>query len=328
MLVKLVCPACKTALIQQAEGWRCVPCERRFLPRQGVLSFLDSREVFNASPCEDAQKQDWSATAQLRERIRQSRWLSLANLLRIKFSLSGRRDRIFYDEMRHGNKQQIILDLGCGGGRHYFCDYGQVVGIDPVLELLQMSRKIYAEVYHGSALTLPFADNSFDYVVSSDVIGHIPVEAKDTLFREVYRVLKKGGRAVHVIETDSTNRWYRLAHQHPDLFQRYFVDGPGHIGLELPTRLRARFLKHGFKEVTFRRMGGNVLECGMIAGFFNNEFKARCWHLSLLAPLDGLLARNLAVKEAVNLLLEPLARIDDYFTPLDHASGALVVFEK
>jgi hypothetical protein len=141
-------------------------------------------------------------------------------------------------------------------------------------------------------------------------------------------VLKPGGRTVHVIETDATNCWYLFAHRHPDLFRKHFVDRPGHVGLELPTQLRARFLKHGFKEVRFRKMGTNVLECGMVAAFFNNEFKAHCSALKLLAPLDALLARSLPVKEGVNVLLELAAKVDDLFSPLDHASGALVVFEK
>ena len=29
--------------------------------------------------------------------------------------------------MAHGDKSRLILDLGCGGGRHYFCNYGKVI---------------------------------------------------------------------------------------------------------------------------------------------------------------------------------------------------------
>ena len=75
------------------------------------------------------------------------------------------------------------------------------------------------EVYRCLGSALPFADESFDYVVSADVIGHIRHEDKDRLFAEMHRVLKKGGKAIHVIETDATSRWFKFAHRYPDLFQ-------------------------------------------------------------------------------------------------------------
>lgn len=328
MLVQLVCPTCRTALVEEAGGWRCAPCQRRFAYHRGVLCFLTPEAEFNPTDYKDKQEQAWSRTAQLRDRIRRSQLLSFVNWLRIRFSLSGRRDRIFYDEMHGGGRNRLILDVGCGGGRHYFCDYGRVIGIDPVLDLLQISKTLYAAVYQASAMNLPFADGSFDYVVSSDVIGHVLFEGKDAFFAEMHRVLKPGGRAVHVIETDSTNCWFRFAHQFPELFHEYFVERPGHIGLELPSALRARFQQHGFKEVAFRRIGGTIQECGTLTGFFDNEFKSHCRRLRLLVALDRLVSRNLLVKEATNVLLEPLAKLDDWWSPFDHSSGALVVFEK
>ena len=313
---------------QETASWRCSGCKREYAIRQGVLSFLTPEESFNPTNCRDKQEQAWASSAQLRDRIRHSKVLSFVNWMRIKFSMSGRRDRIFYNEMHAGNPNRLILDVGCGGGRHYLCDYGKVVGIDPVLDLLQIAKTIYSEVYHASAFNLPFADGTFDYVVSSDVIGHIPVESKDRMFAEIYRVLKPGGRTVHVIETDGNTRWFRFAHRYPALFQKYFVDRPGHISLELPTRLKARFLKQGFREVRFLKYASAVMECGALAGFFDNEYKQQSAGLRLAVGLDRLLARHLLVKELVNLLLEPVAQIVDRVTPQDNATGALVVFEK
>lgn len=327
-LVKLVCPACKSRLAEEPGGWRCSPCRRRYAYSGGVLCFLTPEENFNPTEYKEKQEQAWSSTAQLRDRIRTNPLLSWLNHLRIRWSLSGRRDRLFYDEMHGGDPRRLILDVGCGGGRHYFCQYGQVIGIDAVLDLLQISKTIYAEVYQASAMNLPFADGSFDYVVSSDVIGHVPFESKDTLFAEMYRVLKPGGRTVHVIETDSTNRWFQFAHQYPELFHEYLVERPGHIGLELPSALRQRFLKHGFKEVAFKRIGGTFQECGSLTGFFGNEYSAHSPSIRRWVALDRLLSRNLLVRESVNVLLEPLAKLDDRLSPFDYCSGALVVFEK
>lgn len=328
MIVKLVCPQCRREIAPKTVDLSCTGCGRQYAYRDGVISFLSPEESFNPTTFKDKQEQAWSSSAQLRDRIRHSRVLSFVNWARIKFSMSGRRDRIFYNEMHRGDPNRLILDIGCGGGRHYFCNYGKVVGVDPVLDLLQIAKTLYAEVYHASAFHLPFADGTFDYVVSSDVIGHIPAECKDQMFAEMYRVLKPGGRTVHVIETDANSCWGRFAHRHPALFQKYLVDLPGHISLELPTQLQARFLKHGFKPVRFQKYASAVMECGALAGCFDNEYKELSAGLRFAVGLDRLLARNLVVRELVNLALEPIAQLADGLTPLDSTMGALVVFEK
>ena len=223
---------------------------------------------------------------------------------------------------------RLILDLGCGGGRHYFCEYGKVVGVDPVLPLLQMAGKIYDEVYQTNGFKLPFADESFDYVVSSDVLGHIGHENKDLLFSEIHRVLKKGGRTVHCSEADGDNVWYRFAHRYPELFAVHFVDKPGHIGMERPTQIRARFLKHGFKEITFRRLNSTIQEPGTLVALFDNEYRTKSKWISACVAIDRVSTANFVLRELQNFVLELLAKAEDLIMPLDTTSGALIVYEK
>jgi len=148
------------------------------------------------------------------------------------------------------------------------------------------------------------------------------------LFAEMDRVLKKGGRTVHVSEADSVNPMFKFARRHPDLFQKHFIDKPGHVGLERPSELKSRFEKHGFKPVTFKRLSSNLQEPGTLAAFFDNEYKAKSWKIKLLVGIDKVLAGNLAVKQLLSFILEPLAQLDDFLSPLDHSAGVLVVFEK
>lgn len=328
MLAQLVCPACRVPLLQTEAGFDCPRCAKRYVRRHGILSFVETGEQFNAGEFEDKQKSAWNDTASLRLRIRKNRFLSFLNSIRIRFSLSGRRDRLFLKEMGGGSKDRLILDLGCGGGRHYFTNYGRVVGIDPVLDLLQLSAKLYDEVYHCGGFRLPFADETFDYVVSTDVLGHILPADKDVIFSEIFRVLKKGGRTAHLIETDSTNYWFRLARKYPELFQKYFIDLPGHVGLEFPTQLRDRFLRHGFKVVRFSKLSSNLAELGTLRACLGKEFTERSGIIRTLVAVDGLLAKSMVIREPLHFLMEPLAILDDWMTPLDHGCGALVVFEK
>jgi len=101
-----------------------------------------------------------------------------------------------------------ILDLGCGVGRHVITAYTlknvQAVGLDLCHSDLLTAQERFTEEFEepqnsdksfglavGNALSLPFADDSFDKVICSEVLEHIP-EYKPVL-KEIRRVLKPGG---------------------------------------------------------------------------------------------------------------------------------------
>ena len=58
---------------------------------------------------------------------------------------------------------------------------------------LAARRNGYDATFSGELTSLPFADASFDYVVSLDVLGHIEAEEKDAVLAEIKRVLRPGG---------------------------------------------------------------------------------------------------------------------------------------
>ncbi|MEE4659567.1 MAG: class I SAM-dependent methyltransferase [Halieaceae bacterium] len=100
-----------------------------------------------------------------------------------------------------------VLDLGCGEGRHVISAYLEAevdaVGVDLCLEDLRRTQEKYAEFAAGqspgssftlasaNALSLPFADASFDKVICSEVLEHIP-DYRGAL-QEIDRILKPGG---------------------------------------------------------------------------------------------------------------------------------------
>ncbi|MDH3992498.1 MAG: class I SAM-dependent methyltransferase [Gammaproteobacteria bacterium] len=101
----------------------------------------------------------------------------------------------------------VVLDLGCGEGRHVISAYieadVQSVGVDLSLQDLRTTREKFADfdepenpaksfaLSSANALELPFADNTFDKVICSEVLEHIP-DYRGAL-REIERVLKPGG---------------------------------------------------------------------------------------------------------------------------------------
>jgi ubiquinone/menaquinone biosynthesis C-methylase UbiE len=93
-----------------------------------------------------------------------------------------------------------FLDVGCGDGEviNYIAKrYGsRVVGVDIDAGQLELARKkvdslAYASVIEADATRLPFADGSFDVVVSFGVLQHIP--NWEAALREITRVLRIGG---------------------------------------------------------------------------------------------------------------------------------------
>ena len=87
-------------------------------------------------------------------------------------------------------------------------------------------------------------------------------------------------------------------------------------------------MKHGFKEVRFKKLHSNLQPVSSIAGVFRNNFDKHPAWLRFIVRVDGVLGKKLIVREILHLLMEPLAILDDALTPIDHGGGMLVVFEK
>jgi arsenite methyltransferase len=98
-----------------------------------------------------------------------------------------------------------VLDLGSEAGTDSLVaaqmvgEDGFVTGVDMTLEMLAKAGQAAAEMgvrnvefVEAEAERLPFADESFDVVISNGVIDLIP--DKDAVFDELFRVLRSGGR--------------------------------------------------------------------------------------------------------------------------------------
>jgi arsenite methyltransferase len=100
---------------------------------------------------------------------------------------------------------EVVLDLGSGGGFDCFLarrkvgETGRVIGVDMTAEMIALARKNALEAGYtnvefrlGEIEHLPVADSSVDLIISNCVVN-LSLDKKQ-VFKEAYRVLKRGGR--------------------------------------------------------------------------------------------------------------------------------------
>lgn len=139
------------------------------------------------------------------------RWARLydigVNLLFSRWAAALRRRTVELAGIAPGER---ILDVGCGPGRLAILakslsgPAGEVCGIDPAPEMIALARRnatragVDAHFEVGMIEALPYPDGSFDVVLSTLMLHHLPDQAKRRGFAEVRRVLRPAGRLVAV----------------------------------------------------------------------------------------------------------------------------------
>ena len=90
-----------------------------------------------------------------------------------------------------------VLDIGCGDGHFASIAYDKLpvdIGVDVMVRDLPEAAArhgVYRQVMFASGVALPFADRSFNTVISNCVIEHIPDNR--AMLAEISRVLRPGG---------------------------------------------------------------------------------------------------------------------------------------
>jgi len=159
-----------------------------------------------------------------------------------RFDIRFARTMWVYDNVRAGAD---VLELGCGAGMLALLKRKGVTltGVDLSTECAMAALRNGYDATSSARLTsLPFADASFDYVISLDVLGHVEAEEKDAVLAEVKRVLRPGGVTMHGIEcTDHAAQKTYDEMSAAEL--RSFIEVDGHVGLEEEEEHARRFQK-------------------------------------------------------------------------------------
>lgn len=194
-----------------------------------------------------------------------------------------------------------VLDVGCGRGKwgylirvQWWCtkdgkvenepDY--LVGVDVYLPFLETVKRhqVYDDVVLCDASRLPFRDHSFDSVLASDILEHLPKEKGRSLLLNIDRV----GRRTMVITTP------------------HFVrKRPGHLCPEGYNPYEAHLSKWGIKEL--RSLGYRVFGAGfLVFSLFSARLNA------LLSPISYIIPTLSANLVAVKTRRSLKQKIDPY----------------
>ena len=161
-------------------------------------------------------------------------------------------------------EEHMVLDLGCGFGRHAFEVLrrgAEVVACDMALNELHEVRATYAAMAEvgeikitsgaftsaGDATRLPFQDETFDRIIASEVLEHI-YNDEDAL-DELFRVLKPQGILAITVPSYFPEKicWWLSDEYHAP------IEVGGHVRIYKKRELEAKITAAGLVTIDFHR---------------------------------------------------------------------------
>lgn len=100
-----------------------------------------------------------------------------------------------YDILRYLNKDDFILDLGCGNGKTLkpiFDEGYNIIGLDVSIYALKLiGDKV--DLVQGDILAPPFKDDGFDKILMIHILDHFLKSDREKIIDIAYNLLKSGG---------------------------------------------------------------------------------------------------------------------------------------
>jgi SAM-dependent methyltransferase len=196
-----------------------------------------------------------------------------------------------------------IFEDGCGVGMYLVRlaqDARQAIGMDIELERTQEARRLAPQVFCGAGEVLPFPDNSFDLILSHEVLEHVQDDRKAV--EEIVRTLRPGGRLVLFVP----NRGYPFE-THGIYWKGKYRFGNIPLVNYLPDRWRNRLAPHV-----------RIYSRASLGKLFNGLPVRRVEETVIFGAYDNIIARRAMVGRLLRTVLQMLERTPLRFFGLSH----------
>ncbi|MBI3212287.1 MAG: class I SAM-dependent methyltransferase [Mycobacterium sp.] len=147
-----------------------------------------------------------------------------------------------------------MIDVGAGAGRHSFeayrrgadiiafdMDAAELANVATMFEAMAQAGEVpesaRAQAVVGNALELPYPDATFDVVIASEILEHVPED--EAAIAELIRVLKPGGSLAVTVPRWLPERICWL------LSDEYHANEGGHVRIYKASELRAKIAGRG-----------------------------------------------------------------------------------
>ncbi len=112
-------------------------------------------------------------------------------------------------------KGKKTLDVGCGKGGFLSYDPKNFVGLEINEDAINSCKEKGLVVHKGCATDFPFDGGSFDAIHCRQLIEHLTYKEALEMFKEMNRVLKKGGEIAIATEMPRKEFWDTFTHVKP-----------------------------------------------------------------------------------------------------------------
>ncbi len=260
----LICPDCQSQIYgENKEGLSCKECHRIYDEKEGILNLLPSDKGEHT----EIEERDIQVFDDIRGLYKKINQFQGARKIVGDYSLTKIEDTNF-ELIKPYLDGKKVLEVGCGRGylTALMSRSASVAAFDISKGSLEYARELgnldsNVFSFQGNVYSIPFEAETFDIVVATEVLEHLP--GLDKAMKEIHRVLKKDGTVVasvpntimyfypvvllfYLRKVSSCKRLLKLIKRQtdasPDQYHRPF----------LPRQFRNLFEKNGF-EVTKQR---------------------------------------------------------------------------